>query len=116
MSWRAYVDEHLMCEIDGHHLIVAAIVGLDGSVWARAPPSLRENGGAQLGLPVFYPFAKSLTEVQNDGFHGVPGLRRLIRNGQEGWLLVGIDPTRLSQHKQEEIQQASHPLFLPRKG
>ncbi|KAM7254435.1 hypothetical protein ACFE04_003815 [Oxalis oulophora] len=36
MSWQTYVDEHLMCEIDGHHLTAAAITGLDGSVWAQS--------------------------------------------------------------------------------
>ncbi|XP_031474282.1 profilin-3-like [Nymphaea colorata] len=36
MSWQAYVDEHLMCDIDGQHLTAAAIVGQDGSVWARS--------------------------------------------------------------------------------
>ncbi|XP_050365997.1 profilin-6 [Argentina anserina] len=35
MSWQAYVDDHLMCDIDGHHLTAAAIVGHDGSVWAK---------------------------------------------------------------------------------
>ena len=36
MSWQTYVDEHLMCEIEGHHLTAAAIVGQDGSVWAQS--------------------------------------------------------------------------------
>jgi hypothetical protein len=36
MSWQAYVDDHLMCDIDGHHLTAAAIVGHDGSVWAHS--------------------------------------------------------------------------------
>ncbi|AQK80452.1 Profilin-4 [Zea mays] len=36
MSWQAYVDEHLMCEIEGQHLSAAAIVGHDGSVWAQS--------------------------------------------------------------------------------
>ncbi|URE39347.1 hypothetical protein MUK42_14546 [Musa troglodytarum] len=36
MSWQTYVDEHLMCEIEGHHLTAAAIVGEDGSVWAQS--------------------------------------------------------------------------------
>lgn len=38
MSWQTYVDEHLMCDIDGtgHHLSNAAIVGHDGSVWAQS--------------------------------------------------------------------------------
>ncbi|KAL5199928.1 hypothetical protein ABZP36_021131 [Zizania latifolia] len=37
MSWQAYVDDHLMCEIDGNHLTTAAIVGHDGTVWAQSP-------------------------------------------------------------------------------
>ncbi|KAJ4832757.1 Profilin-3 [Turnera subulata] len=37
MSWQTYVDEHLMCEIDnGGHLTAAAIIGHDGSVWAKS--------------------------------------------------------------------------------
>ena len=37
MSWQTYVDEHLMCDIDGQgqHLAAAAIIGHDGSVWAQ---------------------------------------------------------------------------------
>ncbi|CAL9038936.1 profilin-like [Musa acuminata AAA Group] len=34
MSWQTYVDDHLMCEIDGQRLTAAAILGHDGSVWA----------------------------------------------------------------------------------
>ncbi|XP_058074136.1 profilin-1 [Magnolia sinica] len=36
MSWQTYVDDHLMCEIDGQHLTAAAIIGHDGSVWAQS--------------------------------------------------------------------------------
>jgi hypothetical protein len=36
MSWQSYIDDHLMCEVDGHHLTSAAIVGHDGSVWAQS--------------------------------------------------------------------------------
>ncbi|GMN40028.1 hypothetical protein TIFTF001_009252 [Ficus carica] len=36
MSWQAYVDEHLLCEIDGNRLTAAAILGQDGSVWAQS--------------------------------------------------------------------------------
>uniref|UniRef100_A0A2P2JRY3 Profilin n=1 Tax=Rhizophora mucronata TaxID=61149 RepID=A0A2P2JRY3_RHIMU len=36
MSWQTYVDEHLMCEIEGNHLSAAAIIGQDGSVWAQS--------------------------------------------------------------------------------
>ncbi|KAH7657615.1 Profilin protein [Dioscorea alata] len=36
MSWQTYVDDHLMCEIDGQHLTSAAIFGNDGSLWAQS--------------------------------------------------------------------------------
>ncbi|KAL7140207.1 hypothetical protein ABFS83_09G106200 [Erythranthe nasuta] len=36
MSWQTYVDDHLMCEVEGAHLSAAAILGLDGSVWAQS--------------------------------------------------------------------------------
>ncbi|KAK4413823.1 Profilin [Sesamum alatum] len=36
MSWQSYVDDHLMCDVEGHHLHSAAIIGLDGSVWAKS--------------------------------------------------------------------------------
>ena len=38
MSWQTYVDDHLMCDIDGQgqHLTVAAIVGYNGSVSAQS--------------------------------------------------------------------------------
>ncbi|KAF3341531.1 profilin LP04 [Carex littledalei] len=37
MSWQAYVDDHLMCEIDGQFLTSAAIFGHDGNPWAQSP-------------------------------------------------------------------------------
>ncbi|KAF5776255.1 putative profilin [Helianthus annuus] len=38
MSWQTYVDEHLMCDIEGtgQHLASAAIFGTDGTVWAKS--------------------------------------------------------------------------------
>ncbi|TVU01695.1 hypothetical protein EJB05_52852 [Eragrostis curvula] len=36
MSWQTYVDEHLLCEIDGQRLTAAAILGHDGAVWAQS--------------------------------------------------------------------------------
>ncbi|KAL9274591.1 Profilin-like protein [Drosera capensis] len=36
MSWQAYVDDHLLCEIEGNSLSAAAIIGHDGSVWAQS--------------------------------------------------------------------------------
>lgn len=39
MSWQEYVDKNLMCPLDteGGTLTSAALVGLDGSVWAQSP-------------------------------------------------------------------------------
>ncbi|CAL5388864.1 unnamed protein product [Camellia sinensis] len=31
MSWQTYVDDHLMCDIEGNHLTSTAILGHDGS-------------------------------------------------------------------------------------
>ncbi|KAE9464507.1 hypothetical protein C3L33_03595, partial [Rhododendron williamsianum] len=36
-AWQPYVDDHLMCEIEGHYLSSAAIIGHDGSVWSQSP-------------------------------------------------------------------------------
>ena len=36
MSWQVYVDDHLMCDVDGQHLTSAAIIGHDGSLWAQS--------------------------------------------------------------------------------
>ena len=37
MSWQTYVDDHLLCELpNGGQLTHAAIVGLDGGVWAQS--------------------------------------------------------------------------------
>ncbi|KAH9618966.1 hypothetical protein KSS87_020302 [Heliosperma pusillum] len=36
MSWQGYVDDHLMCDVEGHTLTSAAIYGLDGSLWAKS--------------------------------------------------------------------------------
>jgi hypothetical protein len=36
MSWQSYVDDHLMGQFDGQCLSSAAIIGLDGGVWAQS--------------------------------------------------------------------------------
>ncbi|KAL9227278.1 hypothetical protein vseg_002986 [Gypsophila vaccaria] len=36
MSWQAYIDDHLMCDQDGNTLSSAAILGFDGSHWAKS--------------------------------------------------------------------------------
>ncbi|XLT72651.1 hypothetical protein HN873_029077 [Arachis hypogaea] len=52
-SWQTYVDDHLLCEIEGNHLSSAAIVGQDGSVWAQSS-----------NFPQFKP--KEITAIMND--------------------------------------------------
>lgn len=44
MSWQSYVDDYLMCDMegtDGHCLAAAAIVGHDASAWAQSDFFLR---------------------------------------------------------------------------
>lgn len=53
MSWQTYVDEHLMCEIEGHHLTSAAIIGHDGTVWAQSAAFPSVSGSAACVLVVF---------------------------------------------------------------
>ncbi|XXG64327.1 hypothetical protein AAC387_Pa05g2310 [Persea americana] len=53
MSWQTYIDDHLMCDIDGNHLMAAAILGHDGSVWAQSP-----------SFPQFKP--EEITAIIND--------------------------------------------------
>ncbi|CAJ1937078.1 unnamed protein product [Sphenostylis stenocarpa] len=36
MSWQNYVDDHLLCDIEGNRLTHAAIIGQDGVVWAQS--------------------------------------------------------------------------------
>lgn len=59
MSWQTYVDEHLMCDIDGNgqHLAAAAIVGHDGSPWAKSAsfPQVRPHY-QQYSIYHIYPF------------------------------------------------------------
>ena len=36
MMWQTYIDDHLMCKIEGNRLSAAAIIGQNGSVWAQS--------------------------------------------------------------------------------
>ncbi|KAL6626900.1 hypothetical protein ACP70R_030626 [Stipagrostis hirtigluma subsp. patula] len=53
MSWQTYVDEHLLCDIDGQRLTAAAILGHDGAVWAQSE-----------GFPQVKP--EEVTAIMND--------------------------------------------------
>ncbi|PRQ51127.1 profilin [Rosa rugosa] len=85
MSWQAYVDDHLMCDIDGHHLASAAIVGHDGSVWAQSS-----------NFPKFKP--EEITAIMKDfnepgslaptGLH-LAGTKYMVIQGEGGAVIRG---------------------------
>ncbi|KAK4753987.1 hypothetical protein SAY87_002091 [Trapa incisa] len=85
MSWQAYVDDHLMCEIEGNHLTSAAIVGVDGSVWAQSST-----------FPQFKP--EEISEIMKDfdepgtlaptGLH-LGGTKYMVIQGEAGAVIRG---------------------------
>jgi len=85
MSWQTYVDEHLMCEIEGHHLTSAAIIGHDGTVWAQST-----------AFPQFKP--EEMTNIMKDfdepGFLAPTGLflgptKYMVIQGEPGAVIRG---------------------------
>ncbi|XP_058115557.1 profilin [Magnolia sinica] len=85
MSWQIYVDDHLMCDIDGNHLTAAAIIGHDGSVWAQSA-----------AFPQFKP--EEITGIMNDfnepGFLAPTGLflgatKYMVIQGEAGSVIRG---------------------------
>ncbi|KAK9273998.1 hypothetical protein L1049_018812 [Liquidambar formosana] len=85
MSWQQYVDDHLMCDIEGNHLSAAAIIGLDGSVWAQSAT-----------FPQFKP--EEITAINNDftepgtlaptGLH-LGGTKYMVIQGEPGAVIRG---------------------------
>ncbi|KAK9715435.1 hypothetical protein RND81_06G164900 [Saponaria officinalis] len=87
MSWQTYVDDHLMCEIEGtgHHLTAAAILGLDGSVWAQSTtfPQLKQeeiNG-------IIKEFDEPNTLAQTGLYMG--GQKYMVIQGEPGAVIRG---------------------------
>ncbi|MCD9643571.1 delta 1-pyrroline-5-carboxylate reductase [Datura stramonium] len=85
MSWQTYVDEHLMCDLEGNHLTAAAILGFDGSVWAQSP-----------AFPKFKP--EEITNIMKDfdepGFLAPTGLflsdaKYMVIQGEPGAVIRG---------------------------
>jgi hypothetical protein len=70
MSWQTYVDEHLMCEIEGHHLTSAAIIGHDGTVWAQSTafPQVSARPFAHSFLPYSFSLLRRSTVRLTRGF------------------------------------------------
>ncbi|XP_059299637.1 profilin-1-like [Lycium barbarum] len=85
MSWQTYVDDHLMCEVEGHHLAAAAILGFDGSVWAQSP-----------AFPQFKPeeIANIMKDFDEPGFLAPTGLflggtKYMVIQGEPGAVIRG---------------------------
>ncbi|CAL5355477.1 unnamed protein product [Camellia sinensis] len=85
MSWQVYVDDHLMCEIEGNYLSSAAIIGHDASVWAQSA-----------AFPQFKP--EEITAIMNDfsepgvlaptGLH-LGGTKYMVIQGEPGAVIRG---------------------------
>ncbi|KAF7813891.1 profilin-1 [Senna tora] len=87
MSWQTYVDDHLMCDIDGQgqHLAAAAILGLDGSIWAQSS-SFPQFKGSEIG-----DIMKDFDEpghLAPTGLH-VAGTKYMVIQGEPGAVIRG---------------------------
>ncbi|CAI9100475.1 OLC1v1037587C1 [Oldenlandia corymbosa var. corymbosa] len=86
MSWQSYVDEHLMCDLEGGgHLTAAAILGHDGSVWAQSA-----------NFPQFKPeeFKGVMTDFDEPGHLAPTGLllngaKYMVIQGEAGAVIRG---------------------------
>jgi len=86
MSWQAYIDDHLMYEISpGHHLTSAAIIGLDGNVWAQSDrfPQLSATEVAN----IVNGFEENSVLPQNGLFIG--GAKYMVLQGDQGIVIRG---------------------------
>ncbi|GAV75920.1 Profilin domain-containing protein [Cephalotus follicularis] len=86
MSWQTYVDDHLMCEIDGHHLSAAAIVGHDGSVWAQSESFPQFKGDDEIsGIMKDFDEPGTLAPT---GLH-LGGVKYMVIQGESGAVIRG---------------------------
>ncbi|KAL9230359.1 hypothetical protein vseg_005722 [Gypsophila vaccaria] len=85
MSWQTYVDDHLMCDVDGQRLSSAAIVGLDGNVWAQSPdfPQLKPEEVSAILKDFDEPGSLAPT-----GMH-LGGAKYMIIQGEPGVVIRG---------------------------
>ncbi|KAJ1393569.1 Profilin [Sesbania bispinosa] len=95
MSWQTYVDEHLMCDIDGtgHHLSAAAIIGHDGSVWAQSS-SFPQFKGQEIS-----DIMKDFDEpghLAPTGLH-LGGVKYMVIQGESGAVIRGITIKKTGQ-------------------
>ena len=86
MSWQTYVDDHLLCDLpNGGQLSHAAIVGLDGGVWAQSAsfPAVSASEVDKISKG----FDDQAKLAQNGLFIG--GVKYLVVAGEEGAVIRG---------------------------
>ena len=86
MSWQTYVDDHLLCELpSGGQLSAAAVVGLDGGVWAQSDefPAISQDEVEKIAKG----FDDQATLAQKGLFIG--GIKYLVVAGEEGAVVRG---------------------------
>ncbi|KAI5067585.1 hypothetical protein GOP47_0018113 [Adiantum capillus-veneris] len=87
MSWDAYVDDHLMCAFPtGNTLTSAAIIGLDGSVWAASSkfPEIKTDEVTA----IVNAFNSDGGELAQRGLF-IGGAKYLVVQGEQGVVIRG---------------------------
>ncbi|XP_047328159.1 profilin-4 [Impatiens glandulifera] len=85
MSWQTYVDEHLMCDIEGHQLAASAILGHDGSVWAQSATFPKLNPEDITGIMKDFDEPGFLAPT---GMH-LAGAKYMVIQGEAGAVIRG---------------------------
>ncbi|XP_010536838.1 PREDICTED: profilin-like [Tarenaya hassleriana] len=85
MSWQTYVDDHLMCDVEGNHLTAAAILGEDGSVWAQSAHFPQFNPDEIAGI--ISDFDEPGTLAPTGLFLG--GVKYMVIQGEPGAVIRG---------------------------
>ncbi|XP_044495699.1 profilin-4-like [Mangifera indica] len=85
MSWQTYVDDQLMCDVEGKHLTSAAIVGLDGSVWAQSSSFPKLNPEEITAINKDFDEPGSLAPT---GLH-LGGTKYMVIQGEPGAVIRG---------------------------
>ncbi|KAK8568651.1 hypothetical protein V6N13_106551 [Hibiscus sabdariffa] len=87
MSWQTYVDEHLMCDIEGqgHRLTAAAIIGHDGSVWGQSSTFPKLSGSEMTDIMKDFDEPGHLAPK---GLH-LAGTKYMVIQGEPGVVIRG---------------------------
>lgn len=86
MSWQSYVDDHLLCPLpSGNSLTSAAIIGVEGSVWASSDkfPQIKQEEITA----IVNAFTDSSTLAQRGLFIG--GAKYFVIQGEQGIVIRG---------------------------